>query len=62
LDVEAAILGRVSQKVEQLQAKADSRIRHIIDADAVIGFYRDHVIPLTKKGEVLYLLNRSGME
>lgn len=58
LDVESSILNRVSEKVDWLQAKADSRVRHIVDAEVIIGFYRDHVIPLTKKGEVLYLLNR----
>ncbi len=34
--------------------------RALVDPAAVVGFYRDTVIPLTKEGEVRYLLNRKS--
>ena len=37
---------------------ANSAIRRVIDPDHIVDFYRSCIIPLTKKGEVLYLLNR----
>ncbi|MBD3316808.1 MAG: chorismate mutase [Chitinivibrionales bacterium] len=58
-EVEEQILERISHKVAYLQAEADRAVRKIIDPEEVLTFYRDHVIPLTKKGEVLYLLHRS---
>jgi chorismate mutase len=57
-EVEERILERVRHKVAYLQAEVNRRVRTVIDPEAVLTFYRDHVIPLTKEGEVLYLLNR----
>ena len=45
-------------KVLHIQAEVNQEIRITIDPGVFFQFYRDHVIPLTKKGEVLYLLNR----
>jgi chorismate mutase len=59
-EVEDRILLRVEQKVEYMQREANRGVRVLIDPDKVLTFYRDHVIPLTKEGEVLYLLNRPG--
>ena len=57
-EVEERILQRVKVKVNHIQAEVNPEIRITIDPGVVFQFYRDHVIPLTKKGEVLYLLNR----
>lgn len=57
-DVEERIVRRVGEKVESLQSTANTRVRHLVDPAVVVQFYRDHVIPLTKKGEILYLLQR----
>lgn len=57
-EVERRILQRVADKVAALQARANISVRTAVDPAVVQQFYRDAVIPLTKKGEVLYLLAR----
>lgn len=57
-EVEERILDRVRHKVAYLQAEVNRRVRNVIDPEAVLTFYRDHVIPLTKEGEVRYLFHR----
>jgi chorismate mutase len=57
-DVEDAIVARVREKVADAQARINRRVRCVIDPDVVVRFYRDYIIPLTKKGEVAYLMNR----
>jgi chorismate mutase len=57
-DVEERILLRVAQKVEHVQSQINPKVRRRIPPEAVLGFYRAHVIPLTKRGEVAYLLHR----
>jgi len=57
-EVEDAIIARVRDKVAYAQARVNRRVRVVLDPHAVVGFYRDYIIPLTKKGEVAYLLNR----
>jgi chorismate mutase len=59
-DVEEKILMRVREKTVAVQATVNSAVRRSIDPDIVVEFYRDCIIPLTKKGEVLYLLNRKA--
>jgi chorismate mutase len=58
-DVEARILDRVAQKVEHLQAQINARVRRAVPPEAIMAFYRNHVIPLTKDGEVSYFRNRT---
>jgi chorismate mutase len=58
-EVEEQILMRVREKVNYAQACANRSVRTLIDPDAVLALYRDYIIPLTKKGEILYLLNRT---
>jgi chorismate mutase len=58
-DVEERITRRVREKVETAQAAANKEIRTLIDPDEVVRFYHDTVIPLTKEGEVRYLLERT---
>jgi chorismate mutase len=56
--VEARILRRVREKTAALQAPARTNTRHVIDPDTVCDYYADQIIPLTKTGEVRYLLKR----
>lgn len=56
--IEEQILERVREKIAHAQAKANTEIRHLIDPEVLLDLYRSTVIPLTKKGEVAYLLNR----
>jgi chorismate mutase len=58
LDVEQQILDRVRTKVAHVQGQVNRAVRKVVDPEVVLTFYRDHLIPLTKEGEVLYLLNR----
>jgi chorismate mutase len=56
-EVEEATLRRVREKAKSLQGRASpSRVR--LDPDAVSGFYRDTIMPLTREGEARYLMNR----
>jgi chorismate mutase len=58
-EVEARILDRVGTKSRRLQEISDFSLRRILDPEAVTDLYRDLIIPLTKKGEVLYMMARS---
>lgn len=57
-EVEERILQRVRRKVDELQSLVNPLVRRTIDAELVLGFYRDTVIPLTKAGELAYLKHR----
>jgi chorismate mutase len=57
-DVEERILDRVAEKVARIQADINSEVRRRIPPEAIMGFYRESVIPLTKEGEIRYFLNR----
>ncbi|RPJ03756.1 MAG: chorismate mutase [Spirochaetaceae bacterium] len=57
-EVERKIISRVREKMEIVQSTANPEIRVLIDPDLVVRFYKDTVIPLTKEGELLYLLSR----
>jgi chorismate mutase len=57
-EVEEQICRRVVIKTDKIQAEANRRIRTLIRPEVVRDFYRNTVIPLTKEGEVLYLLHR----
>ena len=57
-EVEEQICHRVVVKTDKIQAEANRRIRTLIEPEIVQDFYRHTVIPLTKEGEILYLLNR----
>ncbi len=57
-EVERRVLERVADKVAALQARVNMAVRIAVDPEAVQQFYSEAVIPLTKKGEVLYLLAR----
>lgn len=57
-EIEQKILMRIKEKVSHIQAQINPLVRKKIDPDEVCRFYKDCIIPLTKKGEILYLLNR----
>jgi len=59
IEVEEKIISRVWEKVAYAQSKANSKVRNLLDPQLVQQYYRDYIIPLTKKGEVLYLMQRN---
>ena len=58
--VEQRILQRVQEKVRVLQAAAKVDTRITIDPAVVREYYAAYIIPLTKEGEILYLLGREN--
>jgi chorismate mutase len=58
-EVEERILGRIALKVEHIQSQINPLVRKSIPADAIMNFYKSSIIPLTKEGEIRYLLNRA---
>jgi chorismate mutase len=59
-DVEDKIIARVKDKVKRLQAKINTSVRNTVNPEPIIIYYRDFLIPTTKQGQILYLLNREG--
>ena len=57
-DVEDCIVQRIREKTVSRQAGVNRLVRYVIDPELVVSFYRDSIIPLTKKGEIQYLMNR----
>jgi len=58
-EVEERILLRVSEKVDYIQASLNPVVRRRVSPGVVLKFYRDTVIPMTKLGEIEYLLVRA---
>ena len=62
--IEDQIYQRILDKADYLQKDArleTPRHTHIIEPVIIANFFRDKIIPLTKKGEVEYLMKR-GIE
>jgi chorismate mutase len=59
-EIEDKIISRIQEKVESAQSKTNRNIRMLINPESIVTFYRDTVIPLTKEGEVQYLMNRNN--
>lgn len=57
-EVEQRIVERLEKKVADLQRHVNTEVRRVIGAQVIVTFYRKTVIPLTKRGQVAYLLNR----
>lgn len=57
-EVEDRIIKRVRDKVAYVQAHVNTQVRRLIDPEIVITYYRNCIIPLTKKGEIKYLMER----
>jgi chorismate mutase len=61
-EVEDRVINRVMQKTRETQKAVNPDIRNVVDPDLIVQFYRDTVIPLTKQGEIVYLLHRRELE
>jgi chorismate mutase len=59
-EIEERIVRRIREKTRTIQSNVNRDVRHCIDPDVIAEFFRDIIVPLTKKGETLYLLNRQG--
>lgn len=62
--VEDQIYQRVLAKADYLQADARlerPRYSNIVEPEVIADFFRDIIIPLTKEGEVKYLMKRAKM-
>lgn len=57
-DVEEKIIVRIREKAVSVQACVNKLVRKVIDPEQIANYYRDWIIPLTKRGEIVYLLNR----
>lgn len=57
-DVEEQIINRVYEKTCSIQRDVNKLVRQVIDPQSIVTFYSDTIIPLTKEGEILYLMNR----
>ena len=60
-EVELKILERVRAKVDAIQRRINSEVRRPVDPEVIMRFYEEKIIPLTKEGELCYLLKRSGL-
>ena len=56
--VEEKIIVRIKEKVKRVQAKVNRSVRNFVMPEPIIVYYKDFLIPLTKQGQILYLLNR----
>jgi len=59
-DVEDKIIARVKDKVKSAQAKINKSVRNALSPVAIITYYKDFLIPVTKQGQILYLMNRTA--
>jgi chorismate mutase len=57
-EVEERIILRVREKVASAQQGVNPKVRNLIDPNLVVKYYRQHIIPLTKAGEIQYLMSR----
>jgi chorismate mutase len=57
-EVEERIVVRIREKAATMQSTVNREIRQTVDPEVVAEFYRETVVPLTKTGEVRYLMNR----
>lgn len=58
-EIEDRIVERIILKTNSIQQTANHFVRYTVDPKIIAEFYRDIIIPLTKKGEILYLMNRN---
>jgi len=58
VEVEEAIYKRIEAKTAEIQKDVDQNLRQVLAPALMRELYHDHIIPLTKEGEILYLLQR----
>jgi len=61
-EVEERIVRRIREKTRTIQSNVNRKVRHCIDPDVMANFFNDVIVPLTKKGELLYLMNRQRIQ
>lgn len=57
-EVEEEVVQRVGRKLRAIQQGSDPANRYIVAVEPVQLYFRDWIIPLTKEGEIRYLLQR----
>jgi hypothetical protein len=57
-EAEDRVIERVKTKAERLQRGLNPEVRRLVAPELIADYYRDTIIPLTKRGEVLVLMNR----
>lgn len=57
-EVEKRILKRVEEKALHFQQGVNLRVRHFVDPQIIVDFYKNTIIPLTKEGEILHLFKK----
>ncbi len=57
-EVESEVLKRVKRKLVGIQKLSDPKTRFLVDEEFMLFYFKDWIIPLTKEGEVRYLLQR----
>lgn len=57
---EQEVLQRVERKIRSIQKASDPNNRVIVAAQPIVYYFRDWIIPLTKEGEIRYLLQRQS--
>ena len=60
-EIEDAIVERIRKKTVSTQSIVNRVVRKVIDPDVIAEYYREWIIPLTKKGEIAYLINRQDV-
>ncbi|WP_028973083.1 hypothetical protein [Spirochaeta cellobiosiphila] len=58
-EVENSILDRIETKTKEIQKDVDNNLRNLVDPKLMRTLYEETIIPLTKEGEIIYLLQRS---
>jgi chorismate mutase len=59
-DKEDEIITRVCKKLSTVQSLINTRVRNLISTDIIVHFYENIIIPITKEGEVSYLLKKKA--
>jgi len=57
-EVEDRIIERIREKTVSTQTLVNRMVRNIVDPDIIADYYKKWIIPMTKKGEIAYLMNR----
>ena len=57
-EIEDRIIERIKKKCDQIQSISNPEIRRSVDSEILAQFYFKTIIPLTKEGELSYLLWR----
>jgi chorismate mutase len=57
-EVEERIVQRIREKAATMQATVNPGVRQLIDPEVLAEFYRETIVPMTKRGEAMYLMNR----